>query len=75
MALEPECGDTSFSGRSNSPATQDDMDYETAPAQTNLGDLPKDLIFEIIARAAPYVPDIRRMSHEEVAERQRSGAD
>lgn len=75
MALEPECGNTSFSGRSNSPATQDDMDYETAPAQTNLGDLPKDLIFEIIARAAPYVPDIRRMSNEEVAERQRSGAD
>ena len=75
-ALEPACGGAGCSGRSNSPATQDDMDDEAAyHAQTNLGDLPKDLIFEILSRAAPYVADIRRISREEVDQFQRGGAD
>lgn len=50
----------------NSPAAQDEHGDAV-----NLGDLPKDLILEIIGHAAPYVPDIVPISASDLEMYQR----
>ena len=53
----------------NSPAAQDQ--YEDVTSTTTFGDIPKDIVLDILSLAAPYVPDIVPLSQSDMEKYQR----
>jgi len=57
----------------SSPASQEDYETFKNENNTSFGDLPKDILLEILAHAAPYVPDIVPLDENDILSYQQGG--